>query len=248
MTENRNPISSINSFELSVQLTKIVKQAYFRRSRQLPANIAAIVETLKADLLRFMSNCPIEIVENAITTETLNNEAQLSPSFFFAAVKKAWYHPKTNTHQWDDDHTSRPDTEGDTIGLLDICADFVAREDEKETSNPDTAKPVASLISLPAFNARREYAYLMLRGQIDTATWRHFKDNALLNINRKRIESHYHPIPKDESETNHEVVYEAERLAVISWLRACNTQGRKPSDVLTPLIDEAQYSELRQRV
>ena len=104
MEKKKTPISKIQGIDLTSRLNAILSQAYHRRSRQLPANISEITETLKGDLLKAFPDCPIETIDDAIVTDTLHNpDANLCVAFFFQAVKKAWFVPKTNAHQWDGD-------------------------------------------------------------------------------------------------------------------------------------------------
>lgn len=238
----KTPINTINHFELTNRLTGIVQQAYFRRSRQLPANIADIVETLKGDLLKAFPDVPIETVDDAIVTSTLHDiDTTISPAFFFNAVKKVWFTPKTNRHAWDEEEYRRPDTEQDTINLLDCCAAMIHAQDTA-TVTADPMKPLKHAVELPAFNARREYAYLVMRRQLADDNLYHFFDQAITEINTERMASRHHRLTRDEAKTNPDVTARQKRLAVIDWLRACNIQGRKPSDILTPLIDELSYS------
>lgn len=242
------PINTISPSEATQRIIAILQQAYFRRSRQLPANIADIATTLKGDLLKAFPDVPIETVDDAIITSTLHDtDTQLSPAFFFNAVKKVWFTPKTNRHAWDEEEYRRPDTEQDTISLLDTCAEILKKQDEA-TVTADPKKPLKHVVELPAFNARREYAYLTMRRQLNDDSLDHFFDQALTDVNTERMATRHHRLDRDEARDDPHVVARQKRLAVLSWLRACNIQGRKPSDILTPLIDELTYSILRKSV
>ena len=276
MNEERKktPINTMRDFDINTRLTSILQQAYHRRSRNLPANLNDIVETLKGDLLKAYPDVPIEVVDDAIVIETLHNpNEQLSPTFFFNAVKKAWFTPKSNAHQWDgrdedlaywDDlatrhqwdthaaemveHYRHGDTEQDTISLLDTCASMLAKMDEAEANGQTVAKKAefkGVVVDLPAFNSRREYCYLVMRGQLAVDAWTHHFADALLAINTERMESHHHMLTKEEAAKNPDVLSQARRLAVIDWLRSCNTRGIHPSDILQPLVNENQYQQLR---
>ena len=276
MNEERKktPINTMRDFDINTRLTSILQQAYHRRSRNLPANLNDIVETLKGDLLKAYPDVPIEVVDDAIVIETLHNpNEQLSPTFFFNAVKKAWFTPKSNAHQWDGrdedlaywqdlanrhpwdthaaemvEHYRHGDTEQDTISLLDTCASMLAKMDEAEANGQTVAKKAefkGVVVDLPAFNSRREYCYLVMRGQLAVDAWTHHFADALLAINTERMESHHHMLTKEEAAKNPDVLSQARRLAVIDWLRSCNTRGIHPSDILQPLVNENQYQQLR---
>lgn len=239
----RTPISTIAPFDLSTRLEAMVKQAYFRRSRQLPANIGDMVECLKGDLLRHMRDVPIETVDLAITTSTLHDtDTPLSEAFFFAAVKKAWWHPKTNPHNWDnDDPDRRPDTEVDQLALLDWCAAYLKADDARQADSGD--HPLKGCVALPAFNPNLEFAYLATRGQLDDSAADRFATEALVAVNTERMATSHHRLTKEEAKTDPDVKATAKRLAVLDWLRACNIQGRKPSETITP--NETEYSLFR---
>lgn len=238
--DNKTLISQVPAFELTAALDTYVRQAYFRRSRQLPANINEMVDCLKGDLLKHFKDCPIGIVDEAITTSTLfDNDKPISVAFLFEAVRKKWWQPKTNIHNWEEKPT-RPDTEADTLALLNTCAIMLKMMDGKAVS--DTNKPLKGCIDLPAFNAKREYGYLVMRGQLDENAARHFFSDALLRVNTDRIASHHHRISKDEARTNCDVWAQAMRLAVIDWLRACGTRDKRPTVIHIPA--NPPYSEL----
>ena len=275
MNEERKktPISTMRDFDINTRLTAILQQAYHRRSRNLPANLNDIVETLKGDILKAYPDVPIEVVDDAIVIETLHNpNEQLSPTFFFNAVKKAWFVPKTNRHQWDGNdedlaywqdlaarhpwdthaaemvmHYRHGDTEQDTISLLDTLAANVAREDASGKDDTMTLASVARSAAT-AFNARREFRYLVLRGQLSEEAKARFLDDAILAVNTKRMASRHHRLTKDEAKGDPFVQAEAMRLAVLDWLRACNAQGTTPSAILTPLAEELSYMQLRRTI
>ena len=271
----------MRDFDINARLSSILQQAYHRRSRQLPANINDIVETLKGDLLKAYPDVPIEVVDDAIILATLHDDTQLSPAFFFQAVKKAWFTPKTNTHQWDGQdedlaywrtrrneiedkgghgspqhieacekvrHYEQGDTENDTISLLETCANMLARMDDAEANGQKVAK-VSNVngirIPLPAFNPKREYFYLVMRKQLDDSAASHFVTQAIKEVNETLIREGRHRLEKEEADASNDVAAQAMRLAVIDWLRACNTKNTSPSDILTPLADELSYYQFR---
>ena len=241
---NKIPIGQLPPFELTQRLTTFVTQAYFRRSRQLPANIKEMVECLKGDLIKHFKDCPIGTVDDAITTSTLfDNDQQISVAFFFEAVKKKWWQPKTNVHGWNEDDNRRPDYEEDTIGLLYTGYDYIKAHQGDETNIK--GKPLSGCIELPAFNARRMYGYLKMRGQLADGAGAHFMPDALLKVNTDRMRTRHHRLTKDEAQKDPDVRCMAMRFACLDWLKACIAQGRKPSDILTPLIDQASYAEYR---
>ena len=274
-------ISSMNADELKARLTQAVEQAYFRRSRNLPANLAAIVDTFKGDILKAFPDIPVETVEDAIVTATLHSEDALSPAFFFQAVKKVWWQPKTNHHQWDGKdedlaywrdrvkfleraglagseqhrhacemmkHYSHHETEQDTISLLDTCAALLKDLDAAKAQGQAVSK-YAELkgvrVELPAFNTRREYDYLILRGQLDAAAATDFIKDAVVEVNADRLDTNRHRLTKEEAEKSQDVAAKAMRLAVLDWMRRCNAQGTTPSAILTPLANESTYQNYR---
>ena len=242
----------MRDFDLNARLSSILQQAYHRRARNLPANLNDIVDTLKGDLLKAYPDVPIEVVDDAIVIETLHNpDTQLSPVFFFNAVKKAWFTPKVNRHAWDDDENRRPDTEHDTIALLDTCAAMLKDMDAAEANGQHVAK-VGELhgvrIPLPAFNSRREYSYLVMRKQLDPSALGHHLTQAIQDVNSERLASHHPRIAKEGAATDPDVQAQCKRLAVLDWLRACNTRNTTPSAILTPLAEELSYFELRRTI
>lgn len=282
MEKKKTPISKIQGIDLTSRLNAILIQAYHRRSRNLPNNLPDIVETLKGDLLKAFPDCPIETVDDAIVTDTLHNpDANLCVAFFFQAVKKAWFVPKTNAHQWDGDdqdiaywqgrvrfleraglsgspqhreaqrmveHYRHGDTEQDTIDLLDTCANLLADMDERERQGQKVARLgefKGVRIPLPAFDARREYAYLVMRGQLTDATASNFITQAIEEANKERLASNRRRLEKEEADAAPEVAAHAMRLAVLDWLRACTIRNTTPSAVLIPLTEETSYQNLR---
>lgn len=285
MEENtdKTPISKMTAYDLTAKLDGFVRQAYFRRSRQIPSNVAEMVSCLKGDLLKAFPDVPINVVDDAITTSTLHDTdvTQISVAFFFNAVKKAWFVPKTNAHQWDGDdqdiaywqgrvrfleraglsgspqhreaqrmveHYRHGDTEQDTIDLLDTCANLLADMDERERQGQKVARLgefKGVRIPLPAFDARREYAYLVMRGQLTDATASNFITQAIEEANKERIASNRRRLEKEEADAAPEVATQAMRLAVLDWLRACTIRNTTPSAILIPLAEETSYYQFR---
>lgn len=277
MEENidKTPISKMTAYDLTAKLDGFVRQAYFRRSRQLPSNVAEMVACLKGDLLKAYPDCPINVVDDAITTSTLHDTdvTQISVAFFFNAVKKAWFTPKSNAHQWDGrdedlaywqdlanrhpwdthaaemvEHYRHGDTEADTISLLDTCASMLAKMDEAEANGQVVAKKAefkGVIVELPAFNSRREYGYLVMRRQLAPDAASHFFTEAVQAVNADRLDTRHHRLEKAAAATDPDVLAKCQRLAVLDWLRACNTSNTTPSAILTPLAEELSYFDFR---
>ena len=276
MNEERKktPINTMRDFDINTRLTAILQQAYHRRSRNLPSNLNDIVETLKGDLLKAYPDVPIEVVDDSIVLSTLHDaDTPLSPTFFFNAVKKAWFTPKSNAHQWDGrdedltywqdlanrhpwdthaaemvEHYRHGDTEQDTISLLDTCASMLAKMDEAEAKGQAVAKKgefKGVIVDLPAFNPRREYGYLVMRRQLAPDAAAHFFSKAIQAVNADRMESRHHRLEKSAAATDPDVLAKCQRLAVLDWLRACNTRNTTPSAILTPLAEELSYFNFR---
>lgn len=276
MNEERKktPINTMRDFDINTRLTAILQQAYHRRSRNLPANLNDIVETLKGDLLKAYPDVPIEVVDDSIILDTLHNpDTQLSPTFFFNAVKKAWFTPKSNAHQWDGtdedlaywedlanrhkwdthaaemvEHYRHGDTEQDTISLLDTCASMLANMDAAEADGQTVIKKTefkGVVVDLPAFNSRREYGYLVMRKQLAPDAAAHFFTAAVQAVNADRMDSRHHRLEKAEAATDPDVLAKCQRLAVLDWLRSCNTRNTTPSAILTPLAEDMSYFDYR---
>ena len=155
--------------------------------------------------------------------------------------------PAADECRWWIDKITKGDDEGETLRLLDICAGWVAKTDEKQQAfSVKTDKGV--VVELPAFNARREYEYLKMRGQVTDETMAANFEQAIVDTNTERMASHHHRLTKDEALVNPDVIARAKRLAVIGWLRSCNQRKTTPSAVLTPLMDEFSYMQLRKKL
>lgn len=250
MTETKTPISTMRGYELTGRLQSILKQAYHRRSRKMPDDLDTITDTLKKDLLRNFPDCPIEVVDDGIVSETLNNpDAVLSEAFFYNAVKKAWFVPKTNFHQWDGEEYCRPSMETDTLNHLDTCALMIKEQDHAVEHKYDSndIKPIGCSLKkiMPAFNPRYEYAYLVMRGQLDANAWPSYIEKAIEDVNRQRLAANHNRVIRAEAEKDPDVMAMCKRLAVLDWLRSCNVTGITPSAILKPLINENEYQIFR---
>lgn len=209
---NNMPLNSLRGYEATDRLTQIVKQAYFRRSRQLPAELGEIVETLKGDIIRRMPDVTINQIDEAVTDWVLHQtDKPLSPAFFFAAVHSRYDAPR-RMRPFDCEEPTRPDTEEDYLTLMDTLAAFIDR------------RPVF-------FNSWREFDNLVERGQLDPCACERHTDKAVAHLRRERIKDgnprRIEIQPEDES-----VQAMSRRYAVEDWLRSCNTQGKKPSEIL----------------
>lgn len=212
MELNTIPINTLTPSEATLRLTQIVKQAYFRRSRQLPTDLGAIVETLKGDIIRRMPDVTINQIDEAVTDWVLHQtEKTLSPAFFFAAVHSRYDAPR-RMRPFDLEEPTRPDTEEDFLSLMDTLAAFI---DHRAIG----------------FNPRREYDNLVERGQLDKGTVEHYIEKAMAKIQQQRFKEGN--LRRMTLKPEDKIVQETARLlAVEDWLRSCNTQGKKPSEIL----------------
>lgn len=209
---NTRPLHTLSGFEATTRLRQVVKQAYFRRSRQLPANIDEIVETLKGDILRVMPLVTINQIDEAVTDWVLNQiDKPISPAFFFAAVRSRYEGPR-RTRAMDIDQYTRPDTEEDYLALLDTLAAFIDK------------RPIF-------FNSWREYDNLVSRGQLADDAWMSYADKAVARLKADSVKDGR---PKRiELKTSDEGVQAtARRMAVEDWLRSCKTSNTTPSKIL----------------
>lgn len=212
MELNTIPINTLTPSEATLRLTQIVKQAYFRRSRQLPTDLGAIVETLKGDIIRRMPDVTINQIDEAVTDWVLHQtDKTLSPTFFYAAVHSRYDAPR-RMRPFDQEEPTRPDTEEDYLSLMDTLAAFIDR------------RPIF-------FNSWREYDNLVERGQLTPDAWQRYTDRALVRVKTERTKDG-RPRKIDLDINDDSVQAMARRLAVEDWLRSCNTQGKKPSEIL----------------
>lgn len=221
------PINTMDHFTLRTRLNQITTEAYKRRSRQLPSNITEIVDTFKADLLKYMPSVSIETVDEAVIFEVLHDDkTPFSPSFLFQAVRRHYSPPSRRPE--DARHPYRPDVEQDTVNLLDCLAAGLARGDTRLY-----------------FNSWRMYHYLVMRNQLAEDSFKHFGDKAKMRLNAERVKDFKRPLDVFTGDDLTKADNLARHLAVADWIAACNTAGLKPSDILTPLMDETSYRELR---
>ena len=213
---NTLPLHTLSSYEATNRLTQIVKQAYFRRSRQLPDNLGDIVETLKGDIIRRMPDVTINQIDEAVTDWVLHQtDKPLSPAFFFAAVHSRYDAPR-RMRAFDREEYTRPDTEEDYLSLMDTLAAFIDR------------RPIF-------FNSWREYDNLVERGQLAPDACQRYTERALVRVKTDRMKDG-RPRKIDLDIDDENVQGMARRLAVEDWLRSCNTQGKKPSEILKNTI------------
>lgn len=227
--ENKE-IRTMQQFEATQFIEKEVRNAYYLKSRAIPDNLGQMVATLKAMLLKYMPHVTTrnisEGIEHFILHETT---AALSVDMLFKAVKSK-HTPPYEPRDSDIEGCRRPDLEGDTISLLDTLAAALANG--RKTY----------------FNPRREYAYLVMRHQLDITACDNFIKAAKLAINEQRISDGYRRIDWNIVGQTSDLTATAKGLAVEDWLRSCNTRGVAPSAILAPLVNEAQYAQLRQTV
>lgn len=209
---NTRPLHTLSSSESTVRLMQVVKQAYFRRSRQVPTNLGDIVETLKGDILRVMPTVTINQIDEAVTDWILNQiDRPISPAFFFAAIRSKYEGPR-KTRAMDQDIYTRPDTEEDYLSLMDCLAGFIDK------------RPIF-------FNPRREYANLVDRGQLNLDAFRRYEEKATSKVNADRVkDGHLRKIELTIEDPS--VQATAMRMAVEDWLRSCNTANITPSKIL----------------
>lgn len=255
------PLNQMNPSEATIRLTQIVQQAYHRKSRQLPSNLPEIVDTLKGDLLKFMPAVPIETIDEAILFEVLHDEkTPFSPSFLFQAVHKHYLPPHTQRDMDKDDlyhwkdyleflksrglenspqadacrwwiyKIENGDTEKDTLSLLDTCAEYLAE-----------GKAVY-------FNPRREFAYLVLRGQLYLDSHEAFIQAAKDSLNQDRVRDHRNTLSEWKGDDFDDLTARCQDLCVRQWLLSCHQAGLKPSDILRDKMDERSYQQLRKTV
>ena len=224
---NNTPIIQLRDFELTSKLQDFVKHAYYRRDRQMPTNIADIVATLKADLLRVMPTVGILTIDQAIFDAATDVKVPLSPALFFTAIKNKYIPPYAQRYQ-DRDEWTRPDTEKDTLNLLDTMAEKVA-------------------IGQQVFcNWYREFQYLKMRQLISDQAWVKRLPDAKAKINAERVRDFRRPVDVWEGDMERELHNTAMKLAVTDWIKACITEGKKPSQIIQP--DERSYQEFRKTI
>lgn len=156
--------------------------------------------------------------------------------------------PKADECRWWIDKITKGDTEQDTISLLDTCASMLAKMDDAEANGQAVAKKgefKGVVVDLPAFNSRREYGYLVMRKQLAPDAASHFFSKAIQAVNDDRMATHHHRLEKSAAATDPDVLSKCQRLAVLDWLRACNTRNTTPSAILTPLAEELSYYQFR---
>ncbi len=253
------PLNQMHPSQATMRLTQIVQQAYHRKSRQLPSNLSEIVDTFKGDLLKYLPSVPIETVDEDVIFEVLHDDkTPFSPSFLFQAVRKHYtepttqrdmdkgdlyywtqqlreleskglgHTPKAQECRWWIDKIKTGDTEEDTVRLLDLIAE----------ASKDQDRPLY-------FDVRREYRYLVMRKQLAIDAFTAFERKAKDLINLERVSEHKRPLDDFLGASLRDLHTRQMHCAVVDWLRRCNESNVKPSDILTPLMDETSYRELR---
>lgn len=227
---NDTPFSTLNGYEQTTRLTEAVKNAYYLKNRDLPANLAAMVEALKKQILKRIPCIGVktlaENIEDYIMTE---NTGALSTDVLYKAAARGYDLPK-GRRTFDDYMPVRPDTEQDTIALLDTLYRHLCQG----------RKPYA--------NWHREFVYLVERHQLDLNLPDHYYAKAVSQINAERVADFKRPLHYEAPQTVEDVQCRAEAIAVTEWLGSLIDRDMKPSDILTPLINEASYQQLRKTV
>ena len=213
---NTRPLNTLSGYEATTRLSQVLKQAYFRRSKQLPGNLNDIVETLKGDVLRLMPAVTIDQIDEAVTDWVLNQiDKPISPAFFFAAIRAHYVGPR-RTREMDRDICTRPDTEEDFLALMDTLAAFIDH------------RPIF-------FKAWREYGNLKDRGQLAPDAWKRYAEKAVVKINSQRLKDG--KVKKMQLDMEDEELQDvAKRMAVEDWLRSCVTANTTPSKILKKTI------------
>lgn len=231
MNSNKNiPFCQIGGFEQKMILLDVMKNGFYLKNRQLPTNLDAMCDTLKAEILKYVPKVTEAAIREGIEYYILHEDtATLSVAVFFKAIRSK-YAPAYEPRSFDIDQGRRPDFETDTINLLDSIAEAVK----------NSQKPYA--------NWHREYSYLVIRGQISWDAFEAELEAAREHINTERVRNFERPIAEFVGGFKNDLYNEARRLAVLRWIDNCNEQECKPSDILTPLINEQEYQQFRKTI
>lgn len=227
---NDRAFDSLTGFEQITALTEAVKNAYYLKNREIPANMGNIVELLRKQILKRVPKIGARMIHENIESYIMNETTgAISADILFKAACRGYDMPK-GQRSFDVDLPVRPDTEQDTILLLDTIADTVS----------EGRKPYA--------NWHREYIYLVHKGCLDLNSCERHMDKAYSMLREYNASTGRRGVDYDAPQTIGDVTWRAEALAVIDWISAIGEQGKRPSDVLLPIADEQTYRRLRETV
>lgn len=221
------PFCRLQGYDQKMLLLDVMKNGFYLKSRQIPDNIDAMASTLKADIVKYMPKVTERQIRDGVEYYILHDSnTALSVAEFYKAIRSK-YVPPYEQRDCDRDQYTRPDTENDTITLLDMIADRI-KEGKQAWCQ-----------------WKREYAYLVMRKQIAWDAFEHEIENAKTQINMERMKELERPLVDFEGSDKFSLVSRAKQLVVRRWLSACNDRGVRPSAILAPLVDEMQYSTFR---
>ena len=224
------PFQDLTGFDQITKLTEAVRNAYYLKNRDIPANLSNMVETLRKQILKRIPRIGIKTLHENIESYIMNETTgAISTDVLFKAARRGYDLPK-DRRPFDEDLPVRPDTEEDTIRLLDTLADTLMKG----------RKPYA--------NWHREYTYLVHRRQLDLNSSGHFTTKAMAMLNAERAADRKPVVAYEEPHTVADDIWRSEALAVMDWIGSVLDKGLMPSDILIPLIDQYTYQQLRKTV
>lgn len=217
----------MGQFEATQFIEKEMRNAYYLKSRAVPDNLGQMVTTLKDMLLKYMPHVTTRDVSEGIEKFILHEQtAALSVDMLFKAVKQR-HQPPYEARSFDTEGYCRQDTEADCRTLLDTLA--------ARTANGQVCY----------FDPRREYGYLVMRGQLEAGAMLGFVGQAKLAINMQRTNDGIRRIDWSRVGKTNELDSVAMELAVTDWLQKCNASNVAPSSILAPLANEDQWRNFR---
>ena len=220
-------IRTMEPFAATQFIEKEMRNAYYLKSRSVPDNLGQMATTLKDMLLKYMPRVTTRDVGEGIEKFILHEQtAAISVDMLFKAVKQR-HQPPYEARSFDTEGYCRPDTEADCRTLLDTLAARIA--------NGQTVY----------FDPRREYGYLVMRGQLGAGSYLDFIGDAKLDINNRRTDDGVRRIDWAVVGKTNELDAVAMELAVTDWLRKCNDSSIAPSSILAPLANDGQWRQFR---
>ena len=224
---SNEPFKNLSGYNQKNLLLQCMRQGYTIKNRKDPDNIDSMASYLREMLLKYMPHVTEAAIKEGIEHFLLHNDTTtLSVDVFFKAIKSKYIEPYQQ-RDMDRDEYTRPDTESDTIRLLDVLAENMAAGRNVYADWP------------------RDYAYLILRKQFQWDAYEAELENAKAAINAERTKEMKRSIVDWIGQESHSLFPMAKQLAVKTWLRGITARGLKPSDILTPLIDDTEYSQFR---